>query len=47
MEKLSDSAIWVAGYSCGDDNDVNYRYWFTATDNGELHINREITRECD
>ena len=44
MERLSDKAVYVAGYSGGDEDDIDFRYWFTCTDDG-LAIDREIVRD--
>ena len=44
MERLSDKSVYVAGYGGGDDGDLDYRYWFTCTEDG-LEIGREIIRD--
>lgn len=43
IERLSHGSVYVAGYSGGDENNIDYRYWFTVRD-GELEIDREIVR---
>jgi len=47
MERLSDKSVYIAGYSGGDEDDIDYRYWFTVNDEGELEISQEIVRNND
>jgi DNA-directed RNA polymerase subunit M/transcription elongation factor TFIIS len=47
MERLSHRSVYVAGYDGGDDGEIDYRYWFTTTDDGELRIDREFIRDQD
>jgi predicted RNA-binding Zn-ribbon protein involved in translation (DUF1610 family) len=47
MERSSNRSVYVAGYGGGDDGEIDYRYWFTTTDDGELRIDREIVRDKD
>jgi len=47
MERSSNRSVYVAGYGGGDDGELDYRYWFTTTDDGELRIDREIVRDKD
>jgi Zn-finger nucleic acid-binding protein len=47
MERLSDRSVYVAGYNGGDDDEIDYRYWFTVTDDGGLRIDREFIRDRD
>ena len=43
MERLNDKSVFVAGYNGGEDNDIDYRYYFTCTEDG-LEIGREVVR---
>lgn len=45
MERLSDKSVYVAGYGGGDDGEIDYRYWFTVTDEEGLSIDREFLRD--
>lgn len=47
MERMSDKSVFIAGYGGGDDGDIDYRYFFTVTDEGGLRIDREIIRDKD
>lgn len=47
MERLSHRSVYVAGYDGGDDGEIDYRYWFTTTDDGQLRIDREFLRDRD
>ena len=44
MERLTHKSVYIAGYSGGDENNIDYRYWFNCTDSG-LEIEREIVRD--
>jgi len=43
MERMNDKSVFVAGYNGGEDNDIDYRYYFACTEDG-LEIGREIIR---
>jgi hypothetical protein len=47
MEQISDRCVWLEGQNGGDDEKIDYRYWFTVTDEGGLRIDREFIRDND